>query len=381
MPSYCRKLLLFFTLVFAAGLSNAEPIKIGWIGPLSGPAAALGVDSVPAIKIVFDEINSKGGIQGRQLELVAEDDQYQTAKTVTAFKRLSHEEKIDVIFMITYGGLFAVAKDAQRNGVVLIDPLDCDDSIANLPENVFCVAKKSEDLGITNADGALANGFLPAAFIYYDGDPFMGTVAKSSINRIKEKGGQVAYEDGYKEGTVDFKSQLLRIKSSSAKSIFFYGYDEMGIAMKQARDLGIKTQFFAMNTISSPGFKDSAGSSAEGSYVGSWLAPRNSSLDKFLTEFQKIVGRKPYLEISTIPSFDVAKLIISALESADLKQKISSTVQSSLYKVKDYQGLSGKITIDEDGIVRSLKNYLFVFKNGQLELLPSAGASAGSTQQ
>jgi len=354
-------------LIYFVDRSVSEPIKIGWIGPLTGSAAALGVDSVPAIKIAFDEINAKGGILGRQLELVVEDDQYQTAKTVAAYKRLADQEKIEVIYIITYGGLFAVAKEAERNGVVLVDPLDCDDSIASLPSNVFCVAKKSEDLGFINADFAISKSLLPAAFIYYEGDPFMGTVAKASISRIKEKGGQVVYAEGYQEGTVDFKSQLLRIKDSPTKSIFFYGYDEMGLAMKQARSLGIKTQFFAMNTITSPGFEGSAGESANGSFVGNWLALRGTNFDKFMAEFQKRVGRKPFLEISTIPSFDVAKLIIAALGSADLKQGVSNIIKKSLYTVKDYQGISGNITIDPDGIVRSLKNYMFVFKNGELE--------------
>jgi branched-chain amino acid transport system substrate-binding protein len=350
--------------------SDLAPIRIGWIGPLTGPAAALGVDSVPAIQLVFEEVNSKGGIQGQKLELVVEDDQYQTSKTVSAFERLNKQEGIDTFFIITYGGLFAISKSAERSGALLIDPLDCDDQIAALPKNVVCVAKKSEDLGFTNADYAAHKNLIPAALIYFEGDPFMGTVARASIERIKENGGSIAYADGYSAGTTDFKTQLLKIKESPAKSIFFYGYDEMGIAMKQARNLGITTQFFAMNTITSPGFVSSAGDSANGSFVGSWLAPPSEKLEGFFSKFVKKVGRKPFLEISTIPSYDVAQIMVGALAGADLKRRPSEILTDAMYSTKDYEGLSGNISVDSNGIVRSLKNYMFQFQNGELNKVP-----------
>ena len=361
--------LIFLLGNIAVAFAETTPIRIGWIGPLTGPAAALGVDSVPAIQLVFDEINSKGGIHGRKLVLVVEDDQYQTSKTVTAFERLHKQQGIDTFFIITYGGLFAIAQNAARTNALLIDPLDCDDEIAKLPKNVVCVAKKTEDLGVTNANYAIEKQLLPAAFIYFEGDPFMGTAAKASIAKIQEAGGTIAYAEGYIEGTSDFRTQLLKIKSSPAKSIFFYGYDEMGLAMKQARALGIMTQFFSMNTITSPGFKGSAGESAEGSYVGSWLAPRTAALESFLEKFVNKVGRKPFLEISTIPSYDVAQILSHALLSADAKRKTSEVISDALYSTKNYSGLSGSISVDEDGIVRTLKNYMFIFDGGELKQL------------
>ena len=360
--------LLFFLFLSLKSAALADPIKIGWIGPLTGPAAALGIDTVPAIQIVFDNINARGGIRGQKLELIVEDDQYQTAKTVSAFEKLNKQDKIDTFFIITYGGLFAISKSAEKNGALLIDPLDCDDAIAKLPRNVVCIAKKTEDLGYTNADYAISKQLLPAAFIYFNGDPFMGRATEASIERIKSSGGSIAYESGYIAGSTDFRTQLLKIKGSQAKSIFFYGYDEMGIAMKQARELGITLQFFAMNTITSPGFKSSAGQSADGSFVGSWLAPKSAALDEFLSKFVKSVGRKPFLEISTIPSFDIAGIIVNAL-SKSTTAKSAEAISKELYSLKDYPGVSGSITVDEDGIVRSLKNYMFVFKDGELDRL------------
>jgi|GEM_PF-4819351 len=155
--------ILFFIVTLAApAVGQQSPIKIGWIGPLTGNAAVLGVDSVPAMELVFDEINSSGGINKLPIKLLVEDDQYITAKSVAAYNRLVHQEGVKVIVVVTYGGLFALAPVAEKDGVLLVNPLDCDERIALLPSNTLCIAKLTEDLGPPAR--FLSARFLPPAF-------------------------------------------------------------------------------------------------------------------------------------------------------------------------------------------------------------------------
>ena len=76
--------------------------------------------------------------------------------------------------------MLAISPLAERDNVILIDPLDCDEQLAALPKNSFCVAKKTEDLGINNALHAIKHKNLPAAIIYFNGDPFPDKVAKAT---------------------------------------------------------------------------------------------------------------------------------------------------------------------------------------------------------
>ena len=148
MRSFPIALIVMFVSLFASSSVVAEgqtAIRVGWIGPLTGNASALGIDSAPTVKMVFDRINASGGVNGRKLELVIEDDQYSTAKAVAAYKNLVEVQKIKIIFVITYGGFFALANQAERDGVLLLNPLDCDEAIAKLPSNSLCIAKKTED--------------------------------------------------------------------------------------------------------------------------------------------------------------------------------------------------------------------------------------------
>lgn len=369
-----KKIFIIFSFILILPIriyaeSQAE-IKIGWIGPLTGSAAALGVDSVPAIEIVFDEINAIGGINGRKLKLVVEDDQYETSKTVSAYNKLVNQEHISILYIITYGGLFALADKAEKDGVLLLDPLDCDDAIAKLPSNTICVAKKTEDLGRIIAEAAIQNGDIPAGLIYFAGDPFMGTAGQASEKTFQAVGKDLKFSEGYIGGTTDFKPILLKAKQAGLKSLFFFGYDEMGFAMKQARQIGISIPFYSMNTITSPGYKDSAGAAAEGAHVVNWLAPRTNEYEEFMKKFKKRVGRGPFLEISTIPSYDIASLLVNFFNihkaDPDSPEKLNK-IKNNFYSLKDYVGLSGLITIDPDGITRSLKNKMYIFEKGELK--------------
>ncbi len=359
-----RYLFIILSILFTCSLiaEENEVIKIGWIGPLSGNAAILGVDAVEATKIAFDEINANGGVNGRQLKLIVEDDQYITKNTISSYNKLVKEQGIDVIYIFTYGGLFALAPKAEKDNVLLIDPLDCDEKIASLPSNIICVSKLTEDLGALNANYAAKEGIKSVGMIYYEGDPFMGTAAEATMKRLKELGVKVAFSDGYLTGETNFKSMLLKAKAKKVNSLFFYGYDEMGTAMKQARELGFTIPFYSLNTITSPGFQDAGGSALEGTRNAGWKAPRTKEFEIFLEKFKKRVGRSPNFEVSTIPSYDISFII-----SKGLKNK--NRVKEEFYSLKNYQGLSGVITVDSDGATRSLKNSMYLYKKGELILL------------
>jgi branched-chain amino acid transport system substrate-binding protein len=110
MKSFLLTLFMISQLVLLSfGEATAEDlIKVGWIGPLTGDAAVLGVDSVKVAQDVFAEANNAGGINGHKIKLYVEDDQYQTAKTISAYRKLVNFEGVKVIFVITYGGILAV---------------------------------------------------------------------------------------------------------------------------------------------------------------------------------------------------------------------------------------------------------------------------------
>ena len=352
--------------------ASAEEIKVGWIGPLSGDAASLGVDSVEVARQVFEEINRTGGIHGTSIKLIAEDDRYETARTVSAYRKLVDYDKVKVIFVLTYGGMLALAEQAQKDNVVLIDTLDCDAELAALPKNIFCVTKRTEDLAMRAASHAVGKKLRSAAILYYDGDPFMPKVAKVTKQTLEQNGVEVAVFDGISGPTKDLRTTVLRAKQKNAEAIFFYGYDDIGLGMKQARELGITAPFYALGVVNSPGFRSSAGDALNGTYIAGWFAPESPAYTAFLTQYKEKMGRTPLLEIVTIPTYDVARILTQGFERITSKDSATLDVEKLrdyLYSVKGFQGLSGTISIDPDGTSQSFTVKMYRFDDGNFTLV------------
>jgi ABC-type branched-subunit amino acid transport system substrate-binding protein len=372
-----KNMRIIFTLFAAiacmiiAPLNSHGEVVIGWIGPLTGSSAVLGVDSVAVARAAFDEVSARGGVAGHKVRFIAEDDQYVTSKTVSAYSRLVAVERAKIIFVLTYGGIKAIASRAERDGVVLIDPLDCDDDLAALPPNTFCIAKRTEDLGIGNAVHAANKQLSPASIIYFEGDPFPVKVAEATKRHLETAGVSVALFAGVAPGaSTDFRALLTSTRTRSARSLFVYGYDDFGLALKQAKELGINCGVYSVPGagVGSPGFDGAAGAAAEGVLASGWFAPRTVRYQSFRDEYKNKVGRYPFLDVSTIPTFDASRLIIQGLEgSFDKTEGTFSLPQfrNFMLGVRDYDGLSGRISIEQDGSVRSLKTGMYTYTKGE----------------
>jgi branched-chain amino acid transport system substrate-binding protein len=367
-------LLLCVTYFVEPAAAEVKEIKVGWIGPLTGNSAVLGVDSLKAVQMAFDEINHRGGIEGFTLKLVAEDDQYSASKTLSAYRKLVAVDKVKFVFVITYGGLFAIADQVKRDGVIAVDPLDCDEAIAKLNDHVLCVAKTTESLGELAAEDAVKHGNTPVGILYFEGDPFPQATAENARARLAELGIKPAVFEGYVSSSQDFRSLVEKLKAAKVKALFMYGYDEMGLLTRQVRDLGLSPQIYSFGTVTSPGFLSSAQGSAENAIIVAWFGEGGERLDKFLEEFHKQNNRNPFLHISTVPSYDVANIFAGCLEKGGIDKTqgavLSEYVLECLYALKNYQGISGSITMDKDGITRSFSHSIKILKGSTLEQLP-----------
>ncbi len=360
--------VITFLLFFSVNLVIAEsPIKIGWIGPLTGNSAVLGIDSVKVIERQFAKYNTGQGTSGTKLKLVVEDDQYTTAKAVQAYKKLVKQDGAKIIFTLTYSAVISLAPMAEKDGVILIDPLDCDQTLAKLPASTFCIAKPTEDLAYTLIEHAVANKKLPLGIIYFNGDAFPVNMFNESVKKLKELGITEYLSAGYDVNTTDFKSILQKFKSKNIKSLLLYGYDPLGLAMYQARSLGVDAEFYTVATVTSPGFQAAAKGTADGALVAVWEAPRTPAYQSYLEEFQKLEGRQPFFDISTVPSYDTANIIIDYIKTNTSAELEAKKFQTYLLELKDYQGLSGIITMDPDGATRSFnKLEVKLFKDGKI---------------
>ncbi len=356
---------LVVVLVATTETTSDDVIKIGYIGPLTGDVAVLGMDASNAIKVAVEEVNTKGGIDGKQVELFIEDDQYSTSQTIAAYDKLVHVHGVETIIVSTYGGLFAIADKAEVDGVMVVDSLDCDDDIAALQSGIFCVAKETRDLAEVIADFAIEQEFETVGVVHGTVDPFMPSVAQMFDARVAPKGIETKIES-YVPGTTDFKTQLAKVEDTDA--LVFLGYDEIGIAIKQAEELGIdKPSMTIASVATTPSIVSASQGAIDGMYF-SFYAPLDGNLEakRFYSAYAKMHGREPYVFVASDHAYDSAKILLEeVLPEVDGETKGERLEQKKelMYSVKDFEGVSGTLSIDQDGRVSGIKIRLYQLKD------------------
>ena len=355
-------IFLFLVNCSIASASN-DTITFGWIGPLTGNSAVVGVDSLNAIRMAVDQLNDHGGLLGKQVTLVIEDDQYDTQKAITAYSKMVATDKPLAIFMSTYGAVFALNDRPVKDNVIIFDVLDCNNDIASLPENTFCLATKTESVAEGFYNDIIQRKLHSALILFEENDPWMLFI-ENATKEMLQKSKVTVTSEGTLASANDYKAILLKAKKNGVDAIIFLGNDPMGLALRQARELDLTAQFYSVGSMTSPGFQSLSGKASDGCLVSFWETPKSKSYQSFIDSFEKEFGRKPMLELASIPSYDAVQLVINSIKSASALEV--DKVKAYLLSVKNHQGLSGEITFDPDGAVRSIKEKLYIFKNGKL---------------
>jgi branched-chain amino acid transport system substrate-binding protein len=337
-----------------------DTIKIGYIGPLTGDAAILGIEASQAIQLAVNQVNSQGGVNGKQVELIIEDDSYDTAKSVAAYNKLVNQDGVKTIIMSTYGGVFAVSDRAKSDGVLILDSLDCDDNIAKLSDNVFCLAKETKDLANIIADYAVEKGYKNIGIIHSTNDAFMPSVAQIFKERV---GNNASVQiESYTVGTTDFKSSLAKLKDKDA--IVFLGYSEIGIAIKQARDFGFNKTILSISSVATdPTIQKASHDTMEGMYFSFYMPANGNKLaSKFASDYNDSYGRKPIVYVASDQAYDSANVLLKEVlvktDDNDINGKIKA-----MHNIHGFSGVTGNLTMSPDGRMNGIKIRLFQLKN------------------
>lgn len=195
-----------------------------------------------------------------------------------------------------------------------------------------------------------------ATVIYNEDDPFMFVLANAFEQRYSELGGQTLAMESYLWETRDFRAILLRIDESSP--IVLLGFDEAGILVRQAHELGLDLTILGTDTFTSEGFLENAGEASQGIYFTSW----DASSDKYL-EFEKrfvdVHGSPPEQPLFAATGYDTILVIAQALRIAEEE---GIALDEALYRVRDIRGVTGTLSMEPSGVARTAEEEIFVIE-------------------
>ncbi len=371
VKKYFCLFLLCCIIVFPACNNKKEKsteIIIGCITPLSGEGAPYGRATKNGLDLAADEINKQGGIKGKKLRIVYEDDQLKASTAIQAIQKLININKVPVIIgALTSSATLAIAPIAEKNRVVLFSASATADSIKDAGDYVFRNVPPNKIQGKTAADFAVTFLKAHSAGILQLNTDYGVSLGEAFKTHFISIGGKILIQESYNPGSKDFRAQLDKIKNLHPDVVFFPGnYQESGLILKQAKELGLSVPFIGGDGSYAEELINIAGNAAEGSYytlMSMGYGTVDNKIAKFDTKFKSKYGVNP--DGYAAYSYDALLMIAEAIKLGGYS---SNGIKKALYGMKGFRGVTGITEFDAFGEVD--KPYgVYEIKNGRFQIV------------
>ncbi len=343
--------MVFLNLLLSgcARKQEEERIKIGVILPLTGLLSTFGQSVRKGVELALEEVNKGGGILGKQIECIIEDDESKTDGAQTVVTKLLTKDKVDLVLgEVVSSATLAIAPLCQRYKVPLVTPSATNVEVTKVGDYIFRTCFIDDFQGSALARFAFENlGARRAAILKDVKSDYSIGLASAFSKTFKEMGGEIVNEQAYAAGDTDFRTQLTSIKASNPDALFIPGYyTEVGLIIRQAKELSLRITLLGGDGWDSPKLVEIAGASAEGTYFGTHFSPQQPTprVRDFVSAFRQKYNEDP--DALAALGYDALRLVADAIRRAGTMERVK--VREELAKTSKFTGVTGDITIDEN---------------------------------
>jgi branched-chain amino acid transport system substrate-binding protein len=354
-PSIC--LILSLAMMGAVSCNNQNnpakdrsTIKLGFFGDLSGPTFNFGQSAKNGIVMAADEINQAGGVDGRRIDVVIEDDQGSPERAALLTGKLIDADKVvAVIAGGTSSNSRAAAPKAQSTHVPLISPSSTDPAVTQVGNYIFRVCFVDAFQGEVMARFAVNTLKARKAAILFDFNaPYGRGLTDFFELSFAKLGGEIIGKLTYTQGDKDFKGQLSSIQAAQPDVIYIPGYyADVAVIAKQARMIGLKQPLLGGDGWDVPELWSLAGDAINGSYITTHYSVDDPSpaIQKFVQDYKQRYGNLSP-DAHAALAYDATRVLINAIER--IGSTDSQKLRDALAQTKDFNGVTGMISIDAD---------------------------------
>jgi branched-chain amino acid transport system substrate-binding protein len=337
----------------AAGGTGAAPrvagdvIKIGEIGSMTGAEATFGISTHNGIELAVNQANAAGGVKGKKVQIISMDDQGKPEEAATAATKLiTQDQVIALLGEVASSRSMAMGPIAQNNGVPMITPSSTNPKVTEQGDYIFRVCFIDPFQGLVMAKFAKENLKVSKVAVLRDvkNDYSVG-LADFFTDTFKKMGGEILIDQSYSAGDIDFKSQLTAIRAKNPEAIFVPGYyGDVGLIARQAKELGIKAPLMGGDGWDSPKLTEIGGDAINGGYFSNHYSNEDQSpvVQNFIKEYKAAYGVLP--DGLSAAGYDAAKILMDAMGRAT--ELSTKAIRDAIAATKDYQGVTGKISIN-----------------------------------
>ena len=349
---------------------DRSAIEIGYFGDLTGPTFNFGKSAINGVLMAASEINLRGGINGRPIDVVIEDDRGSPEEAARLTAKLIDKDKvIAIIGGGTSGNSRAAAPKAQSSHVPLISPSSTDPAVTKTGDYIFRACFVDSFQGEVMASFAVNTLKAHKAAILFDFNSPYGQGLSDFFELSFEKlGGTIVSKQTYVQGDADFKGQLSMIRSAEPDVIYIPGYyGDVAIIAKQARQLGLTQPLLGADGWDAPELWQLGGDALNGAYISTHYSIDDPSpaIQTFVEGYKQRYGHL-LPDAHAALAYDAMRLLADAIARAGTTD--SDKLRQALAETKNFAGVTGVISMDADrnavkpAVVLKLQDVRFIYQ-------------------
>jgi branched-chain amino acid transport system substrate-binding protein len=328
------------------------PIKIGLMGPMTGPWASEGQEMKQVVDLLAEEVNAKGGVLGRKVEVVSEDDGGDPKTAALAAQKLVTQKVVAVIG--TYGSSITEATQNIYNEAKIPQIANGSTAIRLTEKGLkyfFRTCPRDDEQAKVGAQYIQSMGYKKLA-ILHDNTTYAKGLADEAKGLLEKAGVEIVFFDAMTAGEKDYTAILTKMKAANPDAVFFTGYyPEAGLLLKQKKEMNWPVPFIGGDATNNPDLVKIAGADAADGFA--FLSPPlpkdlpTPEAKAFLEGFTKKYGKAP-ASIYSVLAGDAFRILIAAIQATKSTEadKVSDYLHNQL---KDFAGLTGKISFNAKG--------------------------------
>ncbi len=379
-------------MMAASPVLAADTIKVGAILAVTGPAAFLGAPEAKTLEMMVEDINKKGGIKGKKIELVIKDSGASPEKALSFAKQLIEEDKVlAIIGPSTSGETMKIKNVAEEGKTILLSCAAAEVIVNPVAKYVFKTPQMDRDAVIKIFQQM--NYMKLSKVGVLSSNTGFGKAGKEQIEKLApEYGIQIVANEVYDKAATDLTAEVTKVKASGAQAILNWSIEPaQAIVIKNARQLGFKGPIFQSHGFGNIKYVQAAGEAAEGVIFPAGrllvadILPNNHPQKAVLTKYKRDYESKYREEASTFGghAYDAMIILEKAIEKAGSTDK--EAVRSAIEKLKGVVGTGGVFTFspqDHNGIdINAFSFEMITVKNGKFQILASSAKKAGHSKK
>jgi branched-chain amino acid transport system substrate-binding protein len=333
----------------AGGAAGGDTIKVGEYASLTGKEATFGISSHEGTLLAVEQINAGGGVLGKKIELLTEDDLSKAGEPATVVNKLiSRDGVVAILGEVASSRSLEAAPICQQNKIPMISPSSTNPKVTETGDFIFrvCFIDPFQGTVMANFAAKTLKAKKVAVFTDVKSDYSKG-LAKYFKQGFLANGGTITDELDFNGGDKDFKAQLTTIKAANPDAVFVPGYyTDVALICIQAKQLGLNVPLFGGDGWESDQLVKIGGDAVEGDYFSTHYAP-DVATDKsknFVADYQKRFNGKTPDAMAAL-GYDSALILADAIKRAGSTD--SQKIRDALAATKDFDGVTGRTTINE----------------------------------